>query len=638
MNCRNLFLCCVLAFTFAGVGRAKDIYVSQNGLGSGSGADASDTLSLAWLNSAANWGSGAAQVSPGDTVHLVGTFTSPLAVAGSGASQNPVTILFEAGANFTSPCWSAFGAIQFYGVSWIVIDGGVDGLIQNTANGTGEANTNNSRGIGGGSNGTGAMNYCVIQNLTITNIYRNIPGDPNRMGYPVDLSGSCITVSNCNLSDGDAIISYAMGGANATNIFLLNNRLLNFNHGIYIGVNDNSLITNVVIAGNLMDHSDLWGNATGHHLDDIIIANNTTNVTAQFSGFYIYQNTFGPNFGVPNTAAIYNGLSNPRYQMKNLFIYNNLFLAKSNSWANGFAGAGSNVWVVNNTIYGKNGSGVFVGGGAGAAGSPAYFYNNVLMGGAGLTLSAFTGANVSNSTTATNDLSVVNTYLGSTWSDYNVIAGSSSPNFGLSLASTATGNALWNSGIFGTLKDWQTWYENEWGNGSLGNTPLVPGLYNFCQLHCDPHSTTNIPSFVAGTYGNYIPATNDTVAVGKGTNLYWLGITNDYYGNPRSPAGNWTIGAFDPKPAGPGIVLAPSDVSPTNGETVTLTWQSANATSVSLSGFGPVALNGSTNVIANTNLTSYTATAIGPTGTNTAVAIVAPYPTPPGTPTGTFQQ
>jgi hypothetical protein len=636
MNFRNL-LCVVLAFGIAGLARAKDFYVSQSGLGNGTGGDAADSLSLAWLNTAGNWGTGSGQISPGDTVHLVGMFTSPLVVAGNGTSQNPITILFEPGANFTSPCWPAFGAIQLYGISWIVIDGGVNGVIQNTANGTGLANASNSRGIGGGNNGTALLNYGVIQNLTITNIYRNIPGDANRLGYPVDLSGSFITVSNCNLSDGDAVISYAMSGANATNILLLNNRLLNFNHGIFIGVGDNSLVTNVVIAGNLLDHSDLWGNAAGHHLDDIIIANNTTNQSAQFSGFYIYQNTFGPHFGVPNTAAIFNGLSNPGYQMKNLFIYNNLFLASSNSWANGFAGSGSNVWVVNNTLFGTNASGVFLGGGAGIAGSPAYFYNNILMGGGGVSLSAFTGANISNSTLPTNDLSVVNTYLGSTWSDHNIIAGASSPNFGLSVASTVTDNTLWSSGLFGALKDWQTWYENEWGTGQLGNKPLVPGLYTYCQLHCDPHSTNIMPSFFAGTY---IPATNDTVAVGRGTNLYWLGITNDFYGNPRTNSGNWTIGCFEPQSSASVLTvsLTSSDTMPTNGETVTLTWSSANATNVTISGFGSVALNGNTTVVATTNTASYTATATGPMGTSVAVASVSVRPLPPSQLRGTLVQ
>src|SRR4029077_8600636 len=117
-----------------------------------------DAHALSWLNSAANWGSSGATVLPGDRVLLVGTFNNSLLIAGSGASGNPVTILFEPGANFTSPCWTDSGAIQLNGQSWITIDGGSNGIIQNTATGTGLASQNNSIGI------SGQIFFGVIQN------------------------------------------------------------------------------------------------------------------------------------------------------------------------------------------------------------------------------------------------------------------------------------------------------------------------------------------------------------------------------------------------------------------------------------------------------------------------------------------
>src|SRR5580700_2598827 len=99
----------------------KDIYVSQNGLGALNGHDAADAFALSFLNNALNWGTGPLQINPGDTVHLVGTLTSigttppfntALNLPGSGTLGNPITILFEPGANLTSPCWPSSGAIN----------------------------------------------------------------------------------------------------------------------------------------------------------------------------------------------------------------------------------------------------------------------------------------------------------------------------------------------------------------------------------------------------------------------------------------------------------------------------------------------------------------------------------------------
>ncbi|HZV36780.1 MAG TPA: hypothetical protein VFB72_19540 [Verrucomicrobiae bacterium] len=620
-----LMMAFFVIFLSAGAIRGNDYYVSQNGSGNNSGADTSNTHPLTWANNPANWGTGTGLINPGDTVHLVGTFSKSLVIGGNGLSNQPITIYFEPGANFTSTCWPTSGAIEIDARTNLVIDGGLNGLIQNTANGTGLTYSNNSRGIGSLFGSAEAYN-CVFKNLIITNIYKNIRGDTTRAGYGMDLAGSGITVSNCWLSDGDGPLGYAgVSGEIDHDIYLVNNTILNGNHLLQIaaGFTAGSTVSNLVISGNVFDHTDVFEDSSGaHHLDEIIFTGADSGpLSIQVLNVRIFNNIFGGHTGPHNTSSLYGGFAAPGWQWKNWFIYNNLFLSYSNAWSDGFIGAvgGSNIWVVNNTFVGPCFLG-FVGGNA------AYCYNNLALRGTGLALRAYTSNVVSSSTGGTNSLQILRSYFTNVWSDYNIISGSNLA-FGLSLNNTNS-TSLWaiNSGF--DWNGWHTWFNNEYG----WPTPI------WNTLHCDPHSTTNVPLIVAGTYGVYIPATNDTVAIGKGTNLYWLGITNDFYGNPRSPQGNWTIGAFLPKPAGPGIVLAPSDLSPTNGETVTLTWQSANATSVSLSSFGSVALNGSTNVIANTNLTTYTATAVGPTGTNTAVAIVAPYPTPPGTPTGAFQQ
>ena len=68
--------------------QAKQVYVTQAGAGTGTGLSLANAGSATWFNTAGNWGSGAGQISPGDTVHLNGTF-SPI---GSGASATAVVL------------------------------------------------------------------------------------------------------------------------------------------------------------------------------------------------------------------------------------------------------------------------------------------------------------------------------------------------------------------------------------------------------------------------------------------------------------------------------------------------------------------------------------------------------------------
>ena len=170
----RLLLPAFLALPFAL--RAGDIWVSQSG---GIG-----TNSLAWLNTPGNLAVGAGKVNPGDTVHLVGTFSNVLNVSGSGSAGNPVTFLFEPGAKFSASLWPASGAINITAKNWIVIDGGSNGLIENTNNGTSLGNQAQSFGVLGAQS-----SHLTVQNLTITNMYhRTDISDWNRMGECIDIT------------------------------------------------------------------------------------------------------------------------------------------------------------------------------------------------------------------------------------------------------------------------------------------------------------------------------------------------------------------------------------------------------------------------------------------------------------------
>src|SRR5438477_846826 len=125
---------------------ATDVYIASGAAGAANGSSCSNALGIGFFNDWRNWGSGAAQIGPGSTVHLCGTITAPAGASGyisfqaSGASGAPITLAAEPGAVLQAPFWGQYGAIEARGVNNVVIDGRGVGLIQATDNGTNLAN------------------------------------------------------------------------------------------------------------------------------------------------------------------------------------------------------------------------------------------------------------------------------------------------------------------------------------------------------------------------------------------------------------------------------------------------------------------------------------------------------------------
>lgn len=506
---------------------ASIVFLSQSGSGDNSGSSSGNRKPI-----------GAWNLSPSGTgLSMGGTFTTTLTNGVSGTAGSPFVITFEAGANFTTGCWpaQAVGAISLNSQSYITIDGGANGIIQNTSNGTGLATANDSSGIGG------EGYFITIKNLTITNIYVAQPGDTARLGYCLNVSGSAITVSNCSLSWADGCFSYIgpqPGGAFTTesNIFAISNTFNHYNHGINWGVGNgatsgqNVMLTNTSIIGNTFSP---WGEFVdgggGHHLDDIIIFNSTDDPTCIMANHRCYGNTFTGNFGPNGSSAFFLNIDNNTAQYQNFYVYNNLFLATSNSWNDGFCQlAGSNVWFANNTCMG----GGTQGGSVQVIGTNAYHVNNLEYSGSGVTLGDLTGLTVTNSGACLNVGWIVSNTMQSAYSDFNAYATYSVGGFGFKVYGPSIGSLQYSTaGGFTTLANWQTYI----GNTCNWSTPI------WNASHCDPHSSTNYPVFVVNSF---VPASTDTVLKGQGTNLMSLGITTDFNGALRPATGAWTIGAF----------------------------------------------------------------------------------------------
>ena len=131
---------CIFALIIAAtlVHATNAVYIAQTAAGSANGTSCANAYALTYFNTAGNWSATptGTQIGPGSTVHLCGTFTGTagqngmLDILGSGTSGNPITILFEPGANATAPYWGNNGFIYAAStVNYITIDGGGTGSV-----------------------------------------------------------------------------------------------------------------------------------------------------------------------------------------------------------------------------------------------------------------------------------------------------------------------------------------------------------------------------------------------------------------------------------------------------------------------------------------------------------------------------
>jgi hypothetical protein len=543
-----------------------DIYIAQTASGDGSGSGASNCMALATVN--ATW-----PASPGDTIHLVGTLANPLSIGGSGAVGKPITILFEPNAKFSATNWPVQwwggGAITLYADNYITIDGGSNGLIEATANGTGLEYQTNAAGVGAASS-----SYLTVKNLRIRNLYvRNNntdetggwgqqPGNgvmDNPTIAPYYITG--FTVSNCVISDcGNGInTSFSAGCSNFT---FVANTMYRCNWGGGGGDRGaGSSLGNLLVARNHVYNFTNWDNPGNnfYHHNGFYFWADTPGVS--INGVQYIGNTIGPGFGTTATSGMWiDG------NATNVLVANNLILCASNEApGNAMLQISMGGKVLNNT---------FIGGGTGIAITAGTTnWTTVVMGNLSVYCMPF-----------------ANNYgTGTLIMDSNLVySGAATVNYSFGVGGT---------GHFYSLSQIQTMgYDSH----ALNANPLL-----------NPNGKLN----------------GGSPAIGAGANFYSF-FTTDFLGNSRPATGPWTIGAYQ-SPA-PLVSLVASPTSVTNGQSSTLTWSSVNATNLTLSGFGLVAPNGSTNVyVFPTQITTYIATAVGTNGTFLASVSVTNLPSPP---------
>jgi hypothetical protein len=387
---------------------AADFYVTQNASGNDNGLDCANAHSATWFNSSNNWANPKqnAKIGPGDMVHLCGIFTGTngqtmLTIQGSGLSGNQITIFFEPDAVLTNSYWGSGGAIGGSDKNYIVIDGGQNGTIRATDNGSASLGYNN-QAFSNGIYINGCQNW-EIKNLSIRNMYVREQNDTsdsccgasNNVVSGVEVWGNSSSLNvhhNAIDETGDAI-NVAIPSGTMSNIQIHHNTLHNASHFINVNsttssssISDLKIYDNDISGGsNWLDPPDVF------HADGIMVStscNPPGSCTSNFSGLKIYNNYIHPNWyedyggGRHATAHIFVS-QDSNGTFSDALIYNNVMTlheaAGEYADANGFIEiqGGFSGTVANNTIIGR-GPGYGVRFNEYANGGRINFQNNII--------------------------------------------------------------------------------------------------------------------------------------------------------------------------------------------------------------------------------------------------------------------
>lgn len=294
---------------------ASDIYIDQSGSGSQNGTDCADAYPVTFFNTAANWGTGPGQIGPGTTVYLCGTFTASagasgyLTFQGSGTSGNPITLKFEPGAILQAPYWGGTpnvsgGAVDTGGNSYVTIDGGSDGVIQATANGT---NLANQQGTTVGVFANHGSNV-TIKNLTVANLYvhaNNLSDESGQDTYGIWIAnGNNLTVTANTIHATKWGITTEFDTNMYSNLVISDNQIYNIDHGIFHNAGSSSGgQSGTQIFGNTIHDFANWDDTADNNHHDGIHVN--ANAGTSLSGIQIYNNYIYGDPGINGNTFIF---------------------------------------------------------------------------------------------------------------------------------------------------------------------------------------------------------------------------------------------------------------------------------------------------------------------------------------------
>jgi hypothetical protein len=285
-----------------------DIYVGQSVAGGGDGSSCANAKAVTFFNTPGNWGSGSTQIGPATTVHLCGTITTPLTVQGSGSVGNPITVLWEKNAKISHATCSP-SCVDMNGKSYITLDGGNNGIIEATANGTLLANQLSGKGIDCQPCPNAEIRYLTIQNIYVVSM-------PDAAGsgtsiYLYSTANSNISIHHNAFDNGYRGVMWTLNGREANNTIYANT-FRNQGWPIVYGTGNAGVNADgITIHDNDITNGSNWcgtySTPTGidhYHLDPIHVW--AVQSPAAITGVQIYNNYIHGDFCTGNTtAAIY---------------------------------------------------------------------------------------------------------------------------------------------------------------------------------------------------------------------------------------------------------------------------------------------------------------------------------------------
>jgi hypothetical protein len=258
--------------------------------------------------------------SPGDISYVCGTINASagatvLNIGWSGTSSAPIQLIFDTGAIIQAPYLNASGGIVVNGQSWVTINGGTNGIIQNTLDGTSGQNC---------PGGTCSVQFdstpiyltgcteCTVENLNIASVYVRASGDTNQYGTGINVRNSGISgasnvlIANNTIANAFSGISWSYG-ANESGIEIEGDTIGYTNWGIaMVSLDPLDTITGITIHDNNIHDQANWDDYpspyNNHHSGVFIFGNQTGN---GLSGCYVYNNYFYGSFGSGASPGLY---------------------------------------------------------------------------------------------------------------------------------------------------------------------------------------------------------------------------------------------------------------------------------------------------------------------------------------------
>lgn len=520
-----IVLACTFFLAMSGfpVALANTVFIAQSGgtFSGGSACNGQSTQAVSYFNSSGNWTSGTPtgqQIGPGTTVYLCGTISSQLAFQGSGNSSNPITLIFDSGAEMSASgtTWHANEPLYLVNRSYIVINGGTNNVgggttdLQATGNGTGLATQVSISAI----DVSGASNI-TIENFGCGPLYQHTsasdtsPGADSGGCVTANPQGANITVANSTFHDTTDGILFSVANTGTLNMNVYGNDFYNIDHDIFTTCGSGGTSSGFYFHNNKIHDSANWDTtADAFHHDGWILNYTTGEACTQV---YDYDNQYYGNIGQMNTSWIF--FDNNGGTLDAVYVFNDVFMNSNPTytWNNGInimpnnSGGSAHIW--NNTVICPVSGGI----GLQTEGQNMDVRNNVSSGCGNF----FDTSNAGSATVAAFD-----------YNYYADLIPDGTGAFGfLGDATTASGT------LSQQFSSWKT---------------IVDSLQAGAETHSGEGSTADLNSSGQPQAGSPV--------IGAGTNLYstcsgqptpGLGaLCQDIAGKARPTSGDWDIGAF----------------------------------------------------------------------------------------------